>query len=130
MTTEATVEKKGETTVEVAEEQVPTYIPSVDIYEAPGSFRVMAGMPGADRESVSVTVENSILTIEGTASLDLPEGHASDEGRSRARKYRREFSLPDAVDVEGITARVNNGLVSVTLPKVARVQNHKVKISA
>ncbi|MFC1452089.1 Hsp20/alpha crystallin family protein [Verrucomicrobiota bacterium] len=107
-----------------------TCVPDVDIREDDQCIRLLADMPGADRKSVNVTVENNVLTVEGQADVDAPKGYELVGQEYGVGKYRRDFTLSTAVDVEGIKARVRHGVVAVTIPKREEVKTRKVEIES
>jgi len=107
-----------------------TYLPDVDIREDDGSIRVFADMPGVDQNTVSVTVEKNVLTVEGEARVDTPEGYRLVGQEYGVGRYRRDFTLSDAVDPDGIKARVRHGVLELTLPKREHVKTRKVEIEA
>ncbi|NQU40427.1 MAG: Hsp20/alpha crystallin family protein [Lentisphaerae bacterium] len=104
------------------------YIPDVDISENGESVRLVADMPGVDQQSVDVTVENNVLTIEGNACTPPPQGYEALGREYAVGKYRRTFTLSHAVDTEGIKAGVRQGVLEVTLPKREAVKTRKIAI--
>ena len=106
------------------------YVPNVDIYEDVEGVRMLADMPGVDERSVDVTIENNVLTIEGKARLDGPDGYELMGQEYGVGRYRRDFTLSDAVDTEGIKARVRHGVLEVTLPIRQVVKTRKINITA
>lgn len=106
------------------------YTPPVDILEDHDSVLLLAEMPGVDQQSVEVTVENSVLTIEGQAHAVIPDGHELVGQEYGVGRYRRDFTLSDAIQTEGIRAKVQHGLLEVTLPKRAEVRSRKIAIEA
>ncbi len=93
------------------------YLPDVDISEGADAFRLVADMPGADAASVSATVTNNVLTLEGTAKAEPPADCQLAGQEYALGKYRRDFALSGSVDPSRIKARVRNGVLEVTLPK-------------
>ena len=73
-------------------------------------------MPGVKGEGVDITLENGVLTVRGTVAEDYRR-----EGAVYAEydvgDYQRSFSVPDAIDHDGIEARMNNGVHTLTLPR-------------
>lgn len=106
------------------------YVPDVDIREDSDSIRLVADMPGVDSESVEVTVENNVLTVEGLARIESPEGYELVGQEYGIGKYRRDFTLSNDVDTEGIKARVRHGILDVTIPKREEVKSKKIEIGS
>jgi HSP20 family molecular chaperone IbpA len=106
------------------------YAPEVDITENNDCIRLVADMPGIDQKSVDVTVENNVLTIEGRGQVDPPEGYELVGREYGVGKYRRDFTLPDAVAADKIKARVRHGVVEVTIPKREELKTRKIAIES
>ena len=129
---ETQVTKREENAVQAAQapETETIYIPDVDISESNEHIRLVADMPGVDQKSVDVTVENNVLTIEGNAQLEAPEGYKLVGQEYGVGKFRRDFTLSNAVDTDGIKARVHHGVLEVTIPKREEVKTRKIEIGA
>jgi HSP20 family protein len=112
------------------EQQAPeaTFVPDVDIRESGHAIELTANIPGVDQKAVDVTVENNVLTIEATATIEPPEGYELVGQEYRAGKYRRDFTLANSVDVDAITARVRHGVLELVIPKREAATSRKVKI--
>lgn len=105
-----------------------TYLPDVDIIEARDHFSLLADIPGVSQEDVEVTVENNILSIRASATVVTPEGHTLVGREYGIGNYHRDFTLPDSVDTNGIKAKVQNGVLQLTIPKREEVKTRTIKI--
>ena len=112
-----------------APENEPVYVPRVDVRENAEAFVVVADLPGADEKSVEATVQKRVLTIEGWTQLDKPQGGEELGREFGAGRFRRDFTLPDAVDPERIQARVKHGVLTVTIPKKEEVKARKIQVT-
>ena len=110
-------------------ENEPVYVPRVDVRETAEAFVVVADLPGADEKSVEATVQKRVLTIEGWNQLEKPQGGEELGREFGAGRFRRDFTLPDAVDPERIQARVKNGVLTVTIPKKEEVKARKIQVT-
>ena len=110
-------------------ENEPVFVPRVDIREDAEKFTVVADMPGVDEKSVEATVQNRVLTLEGWSRPARPEGCETLGQEFGCGRYRRDFTLPDAVDPDRIQARVKNGVLSVSNPKKKEVKPRKIQIT-
>ena len=99
--------------------------PPVDVTETAEAFMAKVDLPGVRASDVEVSVSASQVTIKGTRPLAAVE----DEGAAQALKnvlrerpsgaFSRTLSLPDGVDGEQITARLEQGVLTLTMPKHA-----------
>lgn len=89
--------------------------PAVAIYEDADGYTVEAELPGVAKDGVHVTVENGELTFTGAKSA-RPEGTRI-YGESAHADYRRVFDLDPSVDAGKITAKMDQGLLILRLPK-------------
>ena len=112
-----------------APESEAVYVPRVDIAEDAERFTVVADMPGVDEKSVEATVQNRVLTIEGWARCEKPAGQEMLGQEFGCGRYRRDFTLSDAVDPDRIQARVKNGVLTVTIPKKEEVKARKIQVT-
>jgi len=106
------------------------FVPRVDIYEDKEAITVVADMPGVDANSVDVTLDNNVLTINGYVEPTLPEGHSLVYSEYRVGDYQRAFTLSDQIDRDGIEATVRDGVLRVHLPKTSEAKTRKVPIKA
>ena len=84
-------------------------------------------MPGVSKEGLEITLEGNVLTIVGHRSDPTPGGEAVYR-ESRALDYRRVFELDPAIDGDKITASVDQGVLTLTLPKAERVKPRQIAI--
>lgn len=130
--TETHVTKKDEQAVkrDQTTETATTYVPDVDISETGDHISLVADMPGVDSSSVDVSVENNVLTIEGQACTEAPDGYKLVGQEYGVGKYRRDFTLSGEVDTTGIKARMRHGILEVTLPKREEVKTRTIEIES
>ena len=112
-----------------APENEAVHMARVDISEDAERFTVVADMPGVDARSVEATVQNRVLTIEGWAPGDKPAGREPLGQEFGCGRYRRDFTLSDAVDPDRIQARVKNGVLTVSIPKREEVKARKIQVT-
>jgi HSP20 family protein len=96
-----------------------TVSPRIDVSENEQAFVVHAEMPGVEKEDVKVSIENNRVTIEAETKHE-EEKQAGDNviyTERCARKFRRSFVLPAEVDESAAEARLEDGILTLTLPK-------------
>ena len=101
--------------------------PAVSIYEDSDGYTLELELPGASKESVNVEVTNGELIITGTKD-PRPEGERI-YGESTRADYRRVFDLDPAVKISEITAKMEQGLLAVRLPKTPESKPHRINIT-
>lgn len=94
------------------------FIPRVDIYETDEAISVVADMPGVAPESVDITLEKNVLTINGYVDFEQPEGYALAYAEYRVGDFTRSFSVSNQIDQEAIEATVKDGVLRLHMPKV------------
>ena len=107
------------------------YVPEVDIFEDETALKLWADLPGVGDQTVEVELRDDELTIHGKVSLDDYEGLSPLTSEYNVGHYLRRFNLVDAAsfDAEKITAKMNNGVLELTLPKAERAKRRRIPIS-
>lgn len=108
----------------------PVFTPSVDIFETETSLTVLADLPGVKADDLDIDLHDDTLTIIGHIA---PE-NAGDETHV-LREYEtgqfvRKFSLSEVIDQAKIKAELSDGVLRLNLPKVAKAQPRKIKVTA
>jgi HSP20 family protein len=109
------------------------WMPVVDVRETKDALEVVAELPGLRLEDVEVNIENNILSISGEKKQEVTEGSPEAEYHlveRRCGRFERSFTLPRTVDAGKISARFENGLLTVHLPKAEAAKPRRVEIHA
>ena len=101
--------------------------PEVDISETKDGYVLEAEMPGVSKEGLEVTLEGNEMTIVGHRQDDGRPGTPLFQERAVV-DYLRVFELDPAIDTAKITAKVEQGVLKLTLPKSERVKPRKITI--
>ena len=102
--------------------------PEVNIIETTEGFVLEADMPGVNKEGLQVTLEGSELTLVGHRDEAQPVKGTLIHRESRAADFRRVFELAPEIDSARIGARIENGVLTVTLPKTEKVKPRKISV--
>jgi len=109
---------------EVAENYIS---PSVNIFETKDGYVLEADLPGVAKEGVDISVEENTLTITGRRQrTELKADELYRE--SRAEDYQRAFELDPNIDTSKIEAKMDDGVLTVALPKSERVKPRKINV--
>jgi len=106
------------------------WAPAVDIKEEDKRFVLVADIPGVSPDDIDIHMENGILTIKGERDA---EKKTERDGYKRIERehgvFYRRFTMPEGVNAEGIDAKSDNGVLTVTIPKQEQLQARKIKVS-
>jgi HSP20 family protein len=101
--------------------------PQVNIYETKTGYALEADLPGVNKEGLDIAVDATTLTISGRRVK--PTLSAEPIYReSITADYRRVFELDPEIDTAGITAKLEQGVLTVTLPKTERAKPRKIAV--
>ncbi len=102
--------------------------PPASVIETGDGYTLEVEMPGVNKDGLDISVENNELTITGRRSLPIVEG-ALIHDESRPENFRRTFELDPSIDANKISARIEQGLATLTLPKAEHVKPRKITVS-
>ena len=102
--------------------------PSASVLEEGDGYVLQVEIPGVNKEGLEISIENNELTIIGRRSLPTVEGTLIHH-ESRRENYRRTFELDPSINSDKISAKVDHGVVTLTLPKAEHVRPRKISVS-
>ena len=113
-----------------AEQTTPglVFTPAVDIFETEKAITLLADMPGTKAEDLTIDLRDDTLTL----STDMPPAGNSGEEEIlmeyETGRYYRQFTLGEMINQEGIDAKLENGVLRLTLPKVEKATPRKIVV--
>lgn len=110
--------------------EAPAFLSPTDIYETKEAIVMFLDMPGADPDSLDVTVERHDLSISAQVTPTAPEGYAPVYAEYRDGSYERAFTLSDQVDSEHIEAVLKDGVLQLKLPKITVSPAKKIAVKS
>jgi HSP20 family molecular chaperone IbpA len=117
------LEKKEESTIPAR-----VFLPTADIYETNDALNVVLEMPGVDKNSVDIRVEDGVLKIEGRLDFSKYEGLQPLYTEYNVGHYSRSFRLSSKIDQNKIAAELNDGVLSLVLPKVEDAKPRTIQV--
>lgn len=106
------------------------HFPPVNIHETKDAYHLEMNVPGRSKEDFAVTFENGLLTI---AFEEKQEAKQEDYKTLRRefsfRSFKRSFQVEDTINVDGVQARYENGLLKLLLPKKEQVKENNKQIT-
>ena len=104
------------------------FIPYADIYETEEALAVVLEIPGVEKKNLDVGLENGVLRVDGRIDFseyrDLEPVHSE----YNVGHYTRSIALSDKIDQEKISAVLEDGVLTLTLPKAKQAQPRKIAI--
>ena len=102
--------------------------PPASVSEIADGYRLEVEMPGVNREGLEISIDNTELTIVGRRSIPTVDGTLIHR-ESRPENFRRTFEIDPSIDADKISAKIEQGLVTLTLPKAEHVKPRKITVS-
>jgi HSP20 family protein len=102
--------------------------PPASVTEISDGYMLGIEMPGVKKDGLEISVENNELTVIGRRSLPAVEGTPIHR-ESRPENFRRVFEIDPSIDADKISAKIDQGLVTLTLPKAEHVKPRKITVS-
>jgi len=104
------------------------FSPAVDILETKNDLKLYADMPGVDQNSINVTIDQGVLTIQGNVDTTQIEGYELEYQEYDIGDYQRTFTLTDTVDQDKISANYRNGVLELILPKAEEAKPKRIEV--
>jgi HSP20 family protein len=109
--------------------QVSAYVPAFEVKETNEAFVLKADVPGVAEADLDIAVHNNVLTISGTRRAE--ERNEGDSFALYERQYgsfSRSFSLPDSADGDRVEAKLEAGVLTLTIWKKAEAKPRKIEL--
>ena len=111
-------------------EETVRLMPRLDVDETDTAYEISVELPGIDEKNVEMTLVDGVLTIKGERSAR--HGEEDREYRRRERihgAFMRQFTLPDTVDAQHISATVADGVLEIVIAKAEKPQPKKISVN-
>jgi HSP20 family protein len=118
------LEKKEETTIPAR-----IFLPTTDIYEASDALTVVLEMPGVEKKNVEINVEDGVLNVQGRLELTKYQGLTPLYTEYNIGHYSRSFRLSSKIDQNKIAAEMQDGVLSLTLPKTEEAKPRTIRVT-
>lgn len=104
------------------------YVPYTDVYETDEALAVVMELPGVDRKDVEVSLENGVLRVEGKIDYAKYDGMEPVYTEYNIGHFTRSFTLSERVDQGKIGAQFEDGVLTLTLPKIAEAKPRRIAV--
>jgi HSP20 family protein len=105
------------------------YVPPTDVWETEDALTVVMEVPGVAREAVEIELKEDVLRVEARVDPARYEGLQPVHTEYGVGHWARAFALPDGVDRERIEARLEDGVLTLTLPKAAEAKPRRIALA-
>ena len=105
------------------------YVPAADIFETDDALTVIMEMPGVEKKDVSIALEEDILRVEGQIDFSKYQGMEPVYTEYNRGPYARGFTLSSKIDRDGISAQLDDGVLTLTLPKVKDAMPRRIAVN-
>jgi HSP20 family protein len=102
--------------------------PPATVLENSDGYTLEVEMPGVSKEGLEMWVENNELTILGRRTIPSVEGTLVHR-ESRGENFRRSFEIDPSIEAAKISAKIDQGVVTLTLPKAEQVKPRKIAVA-
>jgi len=112
------------------EKTVPgrSYVPYGDIYETDEALTVVLEMPGVEKKDLDISLENNVLRVDGRLEFSKYDGMEPLYTEYNVGHYTRSFTLSNKIDQEHISAQLDDGVLTLTLPKAKEAHPRRISI--
>jgi HSP20 family protein len=110
----------------------PGWTPPVDLYETSNQFVLTAELPGLSRDQIEIHAEQYRIVIRGaraagpSSDVACEQFHRVERGHGR---FSRAFTLPEAIDVERVSADLKDGILTVSIPKAVEQGARRIDVT-
>jgi HSP20 family protein len=105
------------------------FLPNADIYETNDALNVVLEMPGVEKSSVEIRIEDGVLKVDGRLDFSKYRGLQPLYTEYNVGHYSRSFRLSSKIDQNKIGAELKDGVLSLVLPKVEEAKPRTIQVS-
>ncbi len=115
--------------------RMPRQYPAVNIFELEHEFLITAELPGMQVQDLELTIANGVLTLKGHRDSPVVDNRDIPEERFRRRErtfgeWQRSISIPDRISDEQLSAKFNDGVLKIHLPKLEEELPRQIPVSS
>ncbi len=103
--------------------------PRTNLNDTGDNLEVMVEVPGVSKDNINVKIQGNYLELSGKRTNEVPEGYTVHRTEREALSFSRSFTLPYEVNADNVKASLNNGILTMTLPKSEAAKPKQIAIS-
>lgn len=125
---DVTVTQRQNTSLMKMPGPVATVMPLADIYETPDAFVLMLDMPGASKESINITMDQSSLVVKSGVELYMKDDAKLLFSEIAGVDYQRVFKISDGIDRNSVDAKYENGVLTIKMFKKEELKPREIRV--
>jgi HSP20 family protein len=105
------------------------FVPASDIFETDDALTLMMEMPGVEKKDVSIALEDDVLRVEGQIDFSKYREMEPVYTEYNVGHYARRFSLSGKIDRDAISATLEDGVLTLRLPKAKETMPRRIAVN-
>jgi HSP20 family protein len=105
------------------------FVPAADIFETDEALTVIMEMPGVEKKDVNIALEDDVLRVEGQIDFSKYQGMEPVYTEYIVGHYARRFALSGKIDRDTIGAQLEDGVLTLTLPKAKEAMPRRIAVN-
>jgi HSP20 family molecular chaperone IbpA len=106
-----------------------TYRPPLDLYHFPDRYEITIDLPGAAADQINATIDDSTLTVQARVPSRYPQDATPLHAEFGVGDFERQLRIGEDVDPDRLSARYENGVLTLVLPKRAERKPRRIPIT-
>jgi HSP20 family protein len=102
--------------------------PGTNLYDGGDSFTMQIEVPGVSKEDLNLRLQGKYLELSGKRETKVPEGYSAHRVERGKFSFSRSFTLPDEIDSTKVEANLENGVLTLVLPKAEAAKPRQISI--
>lgn len=102
--------------------------PFTNMYDNGDYFTLQAEVPGLTKDDIQIKIQGNYLEISGNRKAERPEGYKAHRIEQQKTTFTRSFTLPTEVNVSNVSAELEDGILTLTLPKAEAAKARQIEI--
>ncbi len=103
---------------------------SANLFETQDGFTFQMPVPGVKPEDIDITTQQDTVTIKWETKVEVPENATTHWHGFQSSQFQQTFTLPSPINSDRVEATINNGVLTLSLPKAESAKARSIKVSA
>jgi len=104
--------------------------PPMNVIAKDDRYLIECELPGYTQDAIDLTIAGNTITLKGELNQPEPKGASYHRRERRTGTFSRSLQLPERIDAETTSAKFNNGILTIELPKAPEVRPRQIQVHA